>query len=79
MFATAGTLDGGSYAVVDAPAGASYVLVSYESTNAACGDSTPPNSRGASGRVTLTRVDLDGGLVVFGGAEGLSWCRRARR
>jgi hypothetical protein len=64
LLATSGTLDGGSYPVVDSPPpGGSYVLVNYGSTNASCGDSTPPNSRGASGRVTLTRVDLDGGVA----------------
>lgn len=35
-----------------------------QSTNAACASKTPPNSLGASGRVTASRADLgpDGGV-----------------
>jgi hypothetical protein len=55
-----GVFDSASHTI---PSG-NYAVVEYHATNAICDDSPVPNTLGASGRVTLARVDLgaDGGV-----------------
>ena len=66
---SSGALLAKSYGVYDSashtiPSG-DYVIVEYHATNATCQAATPPNTLGASGRVTLTAANLgaDGGLA----------------
>jgi hypothetical protein len=64
---TAAGLDGGNYAVLDTsqrtlPSG-NYAIVEFDTTTTGCAPNNPPNNSGASGRVTLSRVDMDGGVA----------------
>ena len=63
-------LDAGTFGVYDQQSGnipaGTVVFADYHSTNERCADTTPPNTLGASGKVTLTKVALGAGGEVSG-------------
>ena len=63
-------LDAGDFGVYDQQSGnlpsGTVVFADYHSTNATCDDSTPPNTLGASGHVTVTHMGLTPGSNVTG-------------
>ncbi|MFN2545857.1 MAG: hypothetical protein ABR567_00340 [Myxococcales bacterium] len=63
-------LDAGTFGVYDQQSGnipqGTVVFADYHSTNETCADTTPPNTLGASGKVTLDRVTLGAGGEVSG-------------
>jgi len=58
-----GALDAGTFGVYDQQSGnipnGTVVFADYHSTNETCADTTPPNTLGASGKVTLTKVSSE--------------------
>ena len=68
-------LDAGTFGVYDQQSGSipsgTVVFAEYHSTTGTCDDSTPPNTLGASGRVTLTKVSLTAGSDVAGSFDML--------
>ncbi|SRR5260221_3135862 len=63
-------LAAGDFGVYDQQSGTipsgTVVFADYHSTTAACGDSTPPNTLGASGHVTVTKMNVGAGGEVAG-------------
>ena len=68
-------LDAGTFGIYDQQSGnipqGTVVFGDYHSTTDACDDSTPPNTLGASGKVTLTKVSLAQGGSVTGSFDVL--------
>ena len=67
---TGAGLDAGDFGVYDQQSGnipkGTVVFADYHSTTGACADSTPPNTLGASGHVTVTHMALAAGQSVTG-------------
>jgi hypothetical protein len=63
-------LAAGDFGVYDQQSGnipsGTVVFAEYHSTNAGCADTTPPNTLGASGHVTVTKVNVGAGGEVAG-------------
>ena len=63
-------IDAGVFGVYDQQSGnvssGTVVFADYHSTTAACADSTPPNTLGASGKVTVSHLGLTPGQSVVG-------------
>jgi hypothetical protein len=63
-------LDAGDFGVYDQQSGSipsgTVVFADYHSTSAGCADTTPPNALGASGHVTVTKMNVTAGGEVAG-------------